>query len=588
MAYADALVDELARSGMRHAVVCPGSRSTPLAVALAEHPAVKVWVHLDERSAAFFGLGLAKALRLPVALLCTSGTAAANFYPAVVEARYGRVPLLVLTADRPPELRDIGAPQSIDQTRLYGEHAKWYCEVALPEATEPMMRYVRTVACRAYATALATPAGPVHLNMPFREPFLPERGEPRPGGFGARAGGEPYVRVEQGLRRPEPELIGRLARGLVGVERGLIVCGPQDDPELPEAVARLAERLGYPVLADPLSGLRAGPHDRRLVVEAYDAFLRDAAWVEANEAPEVVLRLGAMSTSKPLTQYLAHFPDARQILVDGGDPWRDATLLASDALHADAALFCRALRGELPTRLGLPTSWLREWLGANARSRAAMGERLVVMHELFEGRVFSELSALLPDGATLYVGNSMPVRDLDTFFSSTDKRIRVLCNRGANGIDGVVSSALGASAASEGLTVLVVGDLSFLHDLNGLLATELRRLDITVVLVNNDGGGIFSFLPQAGRTEHFEQLFGTPHGLDLATAVGLFGGGFVRAEGWGEFRAAVEEGMGNGGLSVVELRTDRERNVALHREVWAAVSGALRAGVGAPRVGAFD
>jgi 2-succinyl-5-enolpyruvyl-6-hydroxy-3-cyclohexene-1-carboxylate synthase len=576
LAYSTAFVDELARSGLEHACVSPGSRSTPLALAFAQDPRIRLWVHIDERSAAYFALGLAKAARKPVALLCTSGTAAANFYPAVVEARYGRVPLLVLTADRPPELRENGAPQAIDQLGLYGRHAKWFAEMATPDETPELQRYVRAAACRAHATALSSPPGPVHLNFPFREPLLPapddalETGPVQPG----RPGGEPWTRVTQGRRRPEPALIERLAREFGGIERGLIVCGPHDDPGLAGPVALLARRLGYPVLADALSPLRSGPHDRSLVLDSYDAFLREPEWPAAH-APEVVLRFGALPTSKPLVGFLQRHPESRQIVVDEADAWRDPTLLAAEMVYADPALLCCDLAAALGGGDTPRGGWAAEWLRANGRSRAAIDRTLGETGEMSEAGLFAELSTLLPEGSTLYVGNSMPVRDLDSFFGSTPRRVRALCNRGANGIDGVVSSALGASAVSEGPTVLAIGDLSFYHDLNGLLAARLYNLDLTVLLVNNDGGGIFSFLPQTGHPRHFEELWGTPTGLDFRAAVEMYGGEHVRAETYSELRAALTQGMQRGGLTVVEVRTDRERNVRLHRELWAGVSRAL-------------
>src|SRR5438132_2445773 len=319
-----AFVDQLAGAGVRHVCACPGSRSTPLAVKVAEHPGIKLWMHLDERSAAYFGLGLAKALRQPVGLLATSGTAAANFLPAIVEAYLARVPLIVLTADRPHELRDVGAAQTIDQVRLYGEHVKWFVDLPEPEIglSPEHVRMVRTVAGRAVGTAVAEPAGPVHLNWPFREPLVPEaQPTATPAFWGARAGGRPYVDVSSGRLAPSPDLVSTLTDELAHSERGLIVCGPQDDPELPAAVARLARRLGYPILADPLSGVRRGSHDRTLVIDAYDAFLRDATTVERLE-PEVVVRIGAIPTSKALAQYLERFAAARQIVVDPGG-WRE-------------------------------------------------------------------------------------------------------------------------------------------------------------------------------------------------------------------------------------------------------------------------
>ncbi|CCF84874.1 2-succinyl-5-enolpyruvyl-6-hydroxy-3-cyclohexene-1-carboxylic-acid synthase [Nitrolancea hollandica] len=576
-AYVGAFVDELARSGVRHVCLAPGSRSTPLALMVARHPNITLWTHLDERSASFFALGLAKAPREPVALVCTSGTAAANFLPAVIEARYGRVPLLVLTADRPPELRDVGAPQSIDQIQLYGNQVKWFVEVAMPEATPGLLRYVRMLAGRAVATALASPSGPVHLNFPFREPLVPLPVDPDAGNASAWTGrpdGEPYVTLTQAPRVMEPGQLSAVAAVLARARRGLIVCGPQDDPDLAGAVTRLAKRLGFPLLADPLSQVRCGGHDGSTVIDAYDAFLRDQR-VAGDLIPDLVVRVGAMPTSKPVLLFLQRYPECPHILVDGGDGWNDPALLASQVIHADPRLLCDALLDALGDHRVSDPSWLSTWTDIDRRTRTAIETRLADTGELFEGRVFAELARLLPDRSTLYVGNSMPVRDLDTFFPARGRSIRFLANRGANGIDGVVSSALGAAVGSDGPLVLVIGDISFYHDMNGLLAAKRYGLNATIVLLNNDGGGIFSFLPQASQPEHFEALFGTPHGLDFRPAAELYDAAFTRVDTWEGFREAVQRGLVSDGLDIIELRTGRDRNVTLHREIWQAVSSAL-------------
>ena len=577
-AYIGAFADELVRQGVAHAVICPGSRSTPLALMLARQDGLRIWTLVDERSASFFALGLAKASGGAVALVCTSGTAAANFYPAVVEAHYARVPLLVLTADRPHELRDVGAPQAIDQTRLYGVHAKWFMDMALPEATPDALRYVRTVAGRAVATARSGPAGPVHLNFPLREPLIPVPPDAEPPAF--RPPDQAYVAATSGPRAPQPDFVNALAAELAAVEHGLIVCGPQADPALAPAVAQLGRALGWPVLADALSGVRCGPHDLSPVVDAYDAFLRDEGWIAAHP-PELVLRFGAMPTAKPLLLYVQRYPAARYILVDGDGGWNDPTLLTSEVVHADGARLCAALVGALEAvdTLSRHTAWAADWAQANQATRRVLAEQLAQVGELSEGKVFAELAELLPDQAALYVGNSMPVRDLDTFFPASEKAIRFLANRGANGIDGVVSSALGASVANDGPLVLVIGDLSFYHDMNGLLAAKLYNLDATIILLNNDGGGIFSFLPQATGTEadRFEQLFGTPTGLDFRPAVEMYGGQFRRPATWAAFRQDVRDGIFGRGLTVIEVRTDRARNVAQHRVLWPAVAAALHA-----------
>jgi 2-succinyl-5-enolpyruvyl-6-hydroxy-3-cyclohexene-1-carboxylate synthase len=576
----------------------------------------KLWMHLDERSGAFFALGLARKTAEPVAIVCTSGTAAANCMPAVVEARMAQVPLLVLTADRPPELRDVGAPQTIDQIRFYGAQVKWSVEMATPAPSADLLRYARTTACRAVATSAAAPAGPVHLNFPFREPLTPvaipgEFLDHLPGDalFG-RHNSQPYARVEvpnaghSGAGAPSGALwegagaaaFPALAARLLRARRGLIVAGPMRAPGIAEPLARLAGLLGYPILADPLSGLRAGRHDRSLVLTTYDAFLRDEHFITCL-VPEVVIRFGAMPTSKPVLQYLQRYPAVEQILVVHGG-WPDSSLLVSHVIESDVVDFCRvlattidALATTLPvgTASTLGGTWVQTWVETDRRAGQALAATLGGMQELFEGRVFAELAELLPDGATLLAGNSMPVRDLDSFFPGTGRAIDILANRGANGIDGVVSTALGVAAAGAGPTVLAIGDISLYHDMNGLLAARQYNLDLTIVLLNNDGGGIFSFLPQAttplvddredatatDRAALFETLFGTPHGLEFRHVAALYGATYSSVAGWTGFREAVRASIAHGGLHLVEVPTDRARNVVLHRRCWPAVAEAI-------------
>ncbi len=607
-AFVGAFVEELARAGVRDACVAPGSRSTPLALLLAEHPAVRTWVHLDERSAAFFALGMARASGVPVLLLCTSGSAAANFFPAVVEARAARVPLLVCTADRPPELHDVGAAQTIDQHRLYGPHAKWSVDVALPEGSAGLVRYARVLAGRAAALAAAAPAGPVHLNFAFREPLVPapaavpavvpHNASPADAlAWAGRPEGAPWVAVADAPPAPDAGAVARLADALRGARRPLIVCGPQPDAGLAAPLAELARRARAPLLADPLSQLRWGAHDRSAVVDRYDAVLRDEA-AAAALAPDVVLRVGAVPTSKPLAQYLERHGAARQVVVDAAG-WPDPSLFAAEVVHADPRRLAEAVLAAWP-RSGAEgaagdRAWAARWRRVDAAAGAALREYLAACDEPFDGRALAEAAGAVPAGGTLFVSSSMPVRDLDAFAAGDARAVRVLANRGANGIDGVVSSALGAAAAARGVgaggpwrgpLVLAIGDLAFYHDMNGLLAARLHALDATVVLLNNDGGGIFSFLPQAAHPAHFEQLFGTPHGLDFAPAAALYGARYTRAEGWDAFRGALAAGVGGRGLHVVELRTDRARNVGLHRAAWDAVAAAAGRALGEGDAGA--
>jgi 2-succinyl-5-enolpyruvyl-6-hydroxy-3-cyclohexene-1-carboxylate synthase len=586
-----ALVEELVRAGVREVVVCPGSRSTPLALALAANPAIRTWVQLDERAGAFFALGMAKASRRAVAILATSGTAVVNFMPAVVEAREARVPLLVLTADRPPELRDRAAPQAIDQVHLYGRFAKWYAELPVPEDRPLLEAHLRGTVGRAVATAEAAPAGPVQLNLPFREPLIPD-GPLTPAALAAGRDatasqvGAPFAEVLGGRRTLAAAELDRLAARIADARRGLIVCGPLDAPGFAAAITRLAAAAGYPILADGLSGVRFGRHDRSHVIGRHDAVTR-AARFRAAHVPDLVIRFGGTPTSKALGQMLVA-QAAPQVVVDDGG-WTEATLLPVTMVQADPTDLAVALaerlegRAGMPSDSGAPNAWLDGWLAADRAAAAAIADWLATLDEPFEGAAFAELDGRLPDGAIVVAGSSMPVRDLDAFLPASAAVIRCLGNRGANGIDGVVSTALGVAAVHHGPVVLVVGDLSFLHDLNALVAARLHGLPLTVVLVNNDGGGIFSFLPQAaaerpevGLPERYEALFGTPHGVDpgpLATALGAEHARVTT----GEIGPAVAASLGRPGVRVLEVRTDRARNVELHRACTAAVVAAVDA-----------
>jgi 2-succinyl-5-enolpyruvyl-6-hydroxy-3-cyclohexene-1-carboxylate synthase len=576
---AGALVDELVRCGVRHACLCPGSRSTPVALCLARHEGIRAWVHLDERSAAYFALGLARAGLQPVAILCTSGTAAANFFPAVVEAWHARVPLVVLTADRPADVWGWGANQTIDQTRMYGSHAKWFVNLSPPQDDPGLSRYVRATTCRAAAEAVQAPAGPVHINIPFAEPLAPEEAPESAHRNAAaeedvaaqRAAERPYLRAAGGRRRLDAMEIRSLAESLRGARRGLIVCGPQSDAAFPAAVGRLAGALGYPVLADPLSQVRCGAHERKMVVDSYDAFLRSEAICRALE-PDVILRFGSVPTSAALVNFFTQHARSRQILVDDGG-WPDPTRAACEMLCADPLAVAEDLAGVGGWEGD--RKWVDRWRLASRVTRETIARALDSMEEWFEGKIFSELALLLPEKAALFAGNSMPVRDLDGFFPSLAKQIRFAGNRGASGIDGVLSTALGFSAAVSEPLVLVVGDLSFYHDLNGLYAVRKNGLSATIVLINNDGGGIFSFLPQAKHPEHFEALFGTPHGLDFMPAASLYGLEIRRVSSWNEFRGAIRDSVGESGTRIVEVRSERERNAELHRQIWSSVIGAV-------------
>ncbi|WP_349408258.1 2-succinyl-5-enolpyruvyl-6-hydroxy-3-cyclohexene-1-carboxylic-acid synthase [Pseudalkalibacillus sp. SCS-8] len=575
-AYVGAFVDELNNADIEDVVISPGSRSTPLAMMFAQHPQIKVWLSVDERSAAFFALGIAKSKEKPVALVCTSGTAAANYYPAIIEASISHIPLIILTADRPHELRDVGAPQSIDQIGMYGKYVKWFHEMALPEMEEGMLRYVRSNAGRACAIANHGKKGPVHLNLPFREPLVPEYRSSEAFQYG-KLEQKAYRSFEAGSRNLTERQYGELANILKGVEKGLIVCGPGQYRHAVQAITELAEALDFPILADPLSPLRTGEHSKELVIDNYDALLKSE--VINNEKPDVIIRFGAMPVSKAFYKYVQKHKDADYWIIEEGEEWRDPAHSSGRMIYADTQQFAEAL-GHAIESTDTPTEWTRHWRRANA---IAGDEKhaFVTSDAFFEGKIFSRLEQLIPDGTTLFVGNSMPIRDLDSFFSTTQKEIQLSANRGANGIDGVISTALGVAATGQ-KTVLVIGDLSFYHDMNGLLASKMHELDLTVVLVNNNGGGIFSFLPQYEHPDHFEQLFGTPIDISFEQSTNLYDGHYHLVKSWNDFDYAFMESINGKGLHVLEIQTNRDENVRLHREYWDQVDSALRDRLGSP------
>ncbi len=557
--FAATLVDEWVRGGVRHAVVSPGSRSTPLALALAADERLRLHVHLDERSAGFTALGVGLATGVPAVVLCTSGTAAANLHPAVVEAQQASVPLVVCTADRPPELQGFGAPQTIDQTHLFGRATRWFAE---PGPADPAHASTwRSLAARSVVEATGSPPGPVHLNLGFRDPLVASPGELPPG----RSGDRPW-HERSATSAPEPIVVAAIVERLAG-RRGVIVAGggAVDDPA---AVARLAVALGWPVLADPRSGCRT---TSSATVAAADALLRHAGFA-ADHRPEAVLRLGAPPASKVLGEWL-RASGADHVVIAGASTWIDPDRTSALLVAGSPGAWASALADELDDRAPADGgAWLASWAAAEARAQGVLDERLGGS-ELTDPAVARTVAAALPVGTTLVVSSSMPVRDLEWYASPRDG-LRVLANRGANGIDGVTSTAVGV-AASVGPTVLLTGDLAFLHDANGLLGLAERGVDLTIVVVDNRGGAIFSFLPQASALSEarFEQLFGTPQATDLAALAEAHGVAARAVADRGELASAL--GKTTPGPRVLVVRTDRTATVALHDALHAAVAAAL-------------
>jgi 2-succinyl-5-enolpyruvyl-6-hydroxy-3-cyclohexene-1-carboxylate synthase len=569
-ALASAFAEELAWCGLRHAVLSPGSRSTPLALALWRREEIETTVIVDERSAAFFALGAAQASGAPVAILCTSGTAAANFHPAVCEADHSAVPLLVLTADRPPELRGIGAGQAIDQLKLYGDSVRWFCEVGTHDADDDGLLHFRSTACRAFAAARGEPrSGPVHLNFPLREPLapLPEDGAVTatdPLALEGR-GPRPLTAVTPIDMEPSQFLLDEVAGHIVEAPIGVIVAGRQLDPELREPLAHLARAAGYPILAEPTSQLRCGPHDRSHVVTAYDLLLRDERFRE-NASPDLILRFGEMPTSKPLRSWLAE-SGADQIVVDPLGGWNEPTRRAAALLRADPT----ELAAGWAARLGEDRPPPAMWLEAEQAAREAIESELSQVGEPTEPGLQLALGAAYADGELVYTASSMPIRDQEAFLPSTEKDATFLCNRGANGIDGLISSGIGAAHATGKPTTIVTGDLGLLHDIGGLAALRDVSTPVRIVVIDNDGGGIFHFLPQeqALDSDEFEALLSTPRGVDVARAAALFDLPHRHLDSLDQLPEALAAGTG-----LIEVAVDRQANTELHRRLASSVAAA--------------
>ncbi len=557
-----ALADELARCGMTQGCTSPGSRSTPLVLSLVREPRIRCFSHIDERCAGFFAVGAAKASGRPVALACTSGTAGANLAPAVIEAHHARVPLIVLTADRPPELREVGAGQTIDQVELYGRAVKWFFEVGVHEATPERLRWMRTLACRAYWTALSGRPGPVHLNFPLREPLVLETELPEdPTG---RAAERPFVTFDSPPRAAP-------AGGDPPSGRVVIVAGAEPGPAGEgERVAAYAARAGIPLLADPLSGARRGP----AAIAHYDMLLRDPQFTTAHR-PDFVIRTGDLPTSKPLRAWLAGLDGVAQIAIDPDAGWQDPDAVVGIRIAAPfSALLTDGGATDAPPAVITDPGWLTDWRTAD--EAVAEGMATVLGDQLSEPLVAARLTEWLPTDATLFVASSMPIRDVELMAPASENAPRILSNRGANGIDGTVSAAFGAAAASDGPVTLLVGDVALAYDIGGLLAARRLGLALTIVLLNNDGGGIFHFLPVSGQRDAFEEHVATPHGLDFAHAATLYGCGYERPEDLEALHAAVMSSIEAPGTTIIEIRTDREANLALHRRMAATALSALR------------
>ena len=556
-------MEVLARLGIQTVITSPGSRSTPLTLAAARNPRMEALSILDERSAAFYALGLAKSTNRPVALVCTSGSAAANYWPAVVEASMSGTPLLLLTADRPPELRSCASGQTIDQCKLYGDYVRHFAELALPDASSDTLAYLRQTLVHAVHISLNANSGPVHLNFPFRNPLAPDNDSPN---SVVDAG---TLEVASTVTTRPCEVVPlSSAIDLVALERlsshikGIIVVGTENprcgDKAFTDAVASISDKLGWPVIADALNPLRSHAEGNPLLISHYDAFLRDAH--KAKELfPTAILQIGNLPTSKVFRAWLSSLEAVSFLLT--------SRPVNTDPLHRIATpLYCdtQALAEYLSPQQ-VEANWGKQWSAIEQETANELDSKMLSIETLFEGKVAWLLSKYLPVDTPVFLANSMSVRYAEYFWNASSCAYSIFCNRGANGIDGTLSTALGVAHGGKP-SVLLTGDLAFLHDSNGLLAASQLKGSLTVVIINNNGGGIFEYLPVSQIDSPFEDFFATPQSVDIANLCEAHGVHHEQIKGWDDFIPSIED-LPESGLRVLELITDRKADQAMLSEI---------------------
>ncbi|HEX2868346.1 MAG TPA: 2-succinyl-5-enolpyruvyl-6-hydroxy-3-cyclohexene-1-carboxylic-acid synthase [Ignavibacteriales bacterium] len=572
--WSEIFVKELADNGVKYACISPGSRNTPLTLAFSTNKDIQTHILVDERSNGFFALGLARASKTPVALVCTSGTAVAEFYPAIIEAFQQNVPLIVCTADRPPELQDCGANQTIHQNNIYKNHICWFTNAGLPGVTKKKLEHIKTLAKRAFNESNGI--GPVHVNFPFRKPLEPfvftdEIDEEVLRNLSLK----PYEKDRKAS--PDENLLDTIYGKMKKTGRCIILSGPDEPQEnFACSLQHLASIFNVPILADGASQLRYGGHDKDNVFVNFEGFLRSKEFSEKIE-PELILHFGRTMTSKGMEIFLEKTSSDYYLINERGtlfDPFGKARGVLP--MEAEGFLSEIIRRAEAENFRRRDSEYLDLFRRAEQKAEELKGELILQASFPFEGRIFTETLSMMPHNSNLMISNSMPVRDLDYFSPKLGASVTVFNNRGASGIDGITSTALGLSRASGKPTVMITGDLAFYYDLNGLLASKKYSIPLVVVLINNDGGGIFEMLPVAScKEELFRDCFQTPHELDFSYFVQGYGGEFLDIKSWEEFRSAFSRALNHTGLSVLHLKTDSKTSTSLRRRYWDEVGRSL-------------
>lgn len=563
--YLQNFIEGLISSGVVQAVISPGSRSTPLALLLHRHPNIETFIEVDERSAAFFGLGLSKASSKPVVLLCTSGTAAANYYPAICEAKASQIPLIVLTTDRPHELRQVGAPQAMDQIHLFQNHVKLFVEMAIPEESKTMLDYAYWQGMRATDTACQTPKGPVHLNFPLREPLLPD--------LTVKLESERKTQIIAGKQQLSDEQVNNCVVEWQG-KKGVLVVGGTHSPEEAKQFITLAETLNWPIIGDPLANITSAAHNSRLIMSFADLFIQE---VDMGCKPEIVVRFGMLPISKNTMFWLQSLEESETVIyfVDETGEWQDQLKQTQVAVQAEEQSFIQAVLNKINVKSS--DEWTNQWINWQKITERQLDE-VSKLNSLNETSASILIQKMMTDNGQLFVSNSNAIRFLDRFSKVGNNRYHLFGNRGINGIDGIVSTALGVCAVHpERQNILLIGDLAMYHDMNGLLLAKQYDLPLTIVVLNNNGGGIFSFLSQRKLTaDDFEPLFGTPIDLDFSVVAKLYGADYVKAVSLEQLGTFLEATQTQRKFQIIEVVGDRQENVELYEGVLTDLRDKLR------------
>ncbi len=580
--WTETFVRELVSLGVKYVSISPGSRNTPLTLAFANNKKIKSFVHIDERSSGFFALGLAKASNTPVAVVCTSGTATVELYPAIVEAYQQRVPLIICTADRPPELINSGANQTINQNNLYKNHIRWFFDVGLPELTIPKLKELKSAAKKSFYYSTQESRGPVHLNFPFRKPFEPKTFTDEVNNditnFAKTVLSkkeEIYLKDKKDFSKEKWFL--KISGYIKKFEKGLIIVGPDNyNSKFIKNCQKLSEKLSYPILADGTSQLRFGSHSNKNIIANFDAFLRSDEFFQ-NHQPDIIIQFGRTVTSKGLDTFLENCNASRFMINEFGD-WFDPSNKSIDSFACKPYIFCEELIKTIDAKKikRQNTVWLQSFNRAEQITLEL--KKKIVDQSNFpnEPRIINEIIQAVPDDCQIMISNSMPVRDFDYFADNVNKKIIVFNNRGASGIDGITSTALGIAAVGSKPTVLITGDLAFYYDLNGLLGAKKYSIPLIVILVNNNGGGIFEILPISSYGKVFEKYFIAQHDLDFKYFVDAYRGNYKLIKSWNDFQVSFKAAFTKKNFSVLEIKTNAVESLKLRRQFWKAVKDSVK------------